>query len=196
MENKIVYSAVGVLFIFSVVLSIVLYQQQKNTREAVEKINTLQVKLPDALQQKCEQIFVARTNETFAGISKENQTQITQATKEISAAAKSFSGTSSATLAEIKKANQTQVEQATKEISALARQKIIGNEAAAREAYDKAQEYVQKGDYVMAELWRLGGDTRSPSEEERLYSQGGGQRKSGASGCCKHRYRISLHGTQ
>ena len=165
MENKIVYSAVGVLFIFSVVLSIVLYQQQKNTREAVEKINTLQVKLPDALQQKCEQIFVARTNETFAGISKENQTQITQATKEISAAAKSFSGTSSAILAEIKKANQTQVEQATKEISALARQKIIGNEAAAREAYEKAQEYVQKGDYVMAELYCLNAINHAPNKK-------------------------------
>ena len=198
MGNKMLYSAVVVLFIFSAVFSVVLYQQQKNTRAAIEKINTLQVNLPDALQRKCEEAFVARSNETFAGISKENRKQITQATKEISDAAKVFSGTSSATFAEIrqgnrkqieqatkeisdaakvfsgtlsatfaeiKKANQTQVEQATKEISALARQKIIGNETAAREAYEKAQEYVSKGDFAMARLYCLNAINHAPNKK-------------------------------
>lgn len=165
MENKIVNCAVGVLFIFSVVLSIVLYQQQKNTREAVEKIKALQVNLPDGLQRKCEEAFAARTNETFAGISKENRKQITQAAKEISDVAKGFSGTSSALLAEIKQGNRKQIDQATKEIAALAKQKIIGNEAAAREAYEKAQEYVQKSDYAMAELYCLNAINHAPNKK-------------------------------
>lgn len=274
MGNKIVYSAVVVLFIFSAVFSVVLYQQQKNTRAAITKIETLQVNLPESLQKKVDatvtdyrndlnkrrsdfekQTKIAeeqnrklvekhqksfddliktfsegmRTREKqhenelakkFAEIDKTQKALFDDSRKilnrtfkdfsdavkthgkkheselakrqqaldkvqkdfadkianiyrgvqerlnnEITASTKRFSNTVDAAFTEIKRENQKRIEQATKEIAALAKQKISGNEVVAREAYEKAQDYMQKGNFAMARLYCLNAINHAPNKK-------------------------------
>ena len=76
-----------------------------------------------------------------------------------------ISNRANTTFAEIKQENQKQFAQVTQEITLLAKQKISGNEAAARDAYEQAQEYIKKGDWDMARLYCLNAINHAPNQK-------------------------------
>ena len=193
MGIKIVNSTVIGLLLLTIVFNIILYNRQTSLQDrqtsiknAVEDTRTVKVNLPDELKGKMDAAVTAYLNKmkesqsVFAKQVKSSEEENRNLIKKyqndfenllktfaesVKASEKRHENMVTAAFAKMDLENRKQIDQATKGIISFAKQKISGNESAAREAHEKAQEYLKKRDFVMARLYCLNAINHAPDNK-------------------------------